>query len=188
MRVNDLEDRVAADVAMTAHVAAHNQQALGDNRFPGWRHLIHADLLVAYGRWFAAPSHAHKSGPNRECFRNSHVVATRTKHLVYVEGRAVPEGFPLAVDHAWCVDLSTGMVIETTWPEPGRAYLGIPLVDEWRLAALETAKTWDLLLGPSPVAEPVLRNGLPREATIEIGRPFGTTPPEASQLITRRNT
>lgn len=67
-----------------------------------------------------------RRGVMRACFQNSLELTRRGKgRYVYMEGMAMAI---IAVDHAWCYDRETGLVVDRTW-EPGHGlhYLGVPV-------------------------------------------------------------
>jgi hypothetical protein len=85
-------------------------------------------LTLALGRWFDVPDVPRPAtvvkGPNKYCFANARRLALRRKKTFrYVEGYGLSNiGFPC--HHAWVID-AADTVIETTWEQPGRAYLGV---------------------------------------------------------------
>ncbi|MDD9709666.1 hypothetical protein PVW53_18535 [Seohaeicola sp. SP36] len=62
----------------------------------------------------------------RQCFRNAYDTAI-DQGLAYFEGWGWPDANdPLPYDHAWCVDLVTGEIVDQTWHAPEKAiYLGV---------------------------------------------------------------
>ena len=62
----------------------------------------------------------------RQCFRNAYDAAIGCG-LEYFEGWGWPDvNDPLPYDHAWCVDLVTGEIVDQTWHAPEKAvYLGV---------------------------------------------------------------
>jgi hypothetical protein len=60
-------------------------------------------------------------GTERECFRNASLLALESDYI-YVEGYAFNL---IATHHAWCID-KQGNVVDPTWGEIGKEYLGIP--------------------------------------------------------------
>lgn len=62
----------------------------------------------------------------RACFRNALLTALDHPHLVYCEGFATGAGIP--TNHAWCLDTSTGQIVDPTWTRPGKPNGGGPLV------------------------------------------------------------
>jgi hypothetical protein len=64
-------------------------------------------------------------GELHACYKNALELAVfYPEDFFYVEGFAYGVCIPVA--HAWCVDRQ-GHVIEPTWPDVGREYLGVPL-------------------------------------------------------------
>lgn len=125
-------------------------------------------------------------GEIRQCFYNSLMAASAwPDRLVYCEGIAF-SGF-LPVNHAWVLDLETGLAWDPTWSEArlgprmqSACYLGIPLrldvvldraargdwcmLDDWR-------ERWPILSGTLPldvVLDPRGMDCLTRGATQEI--------------------
>ncbi|MEL4895936.1 hypothetical protein [Crocosphaera sp. Alani8] len=63
-------------------------------------------------------------GQRKNCYGNCQALAFIESELTYCEGFALSNGIDFPISHAWLLDKS-GTVIEVTWEEPGRAYLGI---------------------------------------------------------------
>jgi hypothetical protein len=85
-----------------------------------------ADFVLRHGRWWrpagALPDGVEPGLPGR-CYGNS--IAGAVLHgLRYVQGWALPASGVLPVAHAWNAD-ADGRAVDLTWPEPGRAYLGV---------------------------------------------------------------
>lgn len=85
-----------------------------------------ADFVLREGRWWKPaprPGRIRRGAP-RACFGNA-IAAGVLYRLEYVEGFALaPTSGAEPVPHAWNID-GNGNVIDTTWPIPGRAYLGV---------------------------------------------------------------
>ncbi|ACB54455.1 hypothetical protein cce_5109 [Crocosphaera subtropica ATCC 51142] len=64
------------------------------------------------------------TGQRKNCYGNCQALAFMEPELTYCEGFAIPNTIDFPASHAWLLDKS-GTVIEVTWEEPGRAYLGI---------------------------------------------------------------
>jgi hypothetical protein len=91
----------------------------------GWHYLGPADFVLREGQQFEPRERPESidAGAARMCFGNS--IATAIRYgLPYVEGYAVGPKVAIGVSHAWNLD-AEGRVVDTTWPEPGQAYLGV---------------------------------------------------------------
>ena len=144
---------------------------------PGWRYATLATLLLDVGRLFTPapwPDGGSPPGELGRCFVESVSWAWASAgELAYIEGWALDPGIVDHVAHAWCAG-ADGTARDTTWPTPGLAYLGLPV-------RAELAK--DLMLenfGPllhgqdgmiSGLAERWMREGVPGEFLVDIGRP-----------------
>ncbi|MCH2246555.1 MAG: hypothetical protein MK111_18315 [Crocosphaera sp.] len=64
------------------------------------------------------------TGQPKNCYGNCQTLAFLEPELTYCEGFALCNGIDFPVSHSWLLDQS-GTVIEVTWQEPGRAYIGI---------------------------------------------------------------
>lgn len=81
-------------------------------------------MVYETGMEFRPGSLAATLGQSGWCFKNAFDLTVQSTHLAYAEGWALStHGLP--VQHAWCVT-ETGEVVETTWPEVGLSYFGIP--------------------------------------------------------------
>ena len=68
-----------------------------------------------------------RRGAMRACYWNSLELAEKGKgRYVYMEGYATAL---IPVEHAWCYDRETGLVVDRTWNwgDRGEAYLGVPI-------------------------------------------------------------
>ena len=67
-----------------------------------------------------------RRGVIRQCYHNALELASRGRgRYVYMEGMAVGV---IPVDHAWCYDRETGLVVDRTWErDHGQHYLGVPV-------------------------------------------------------------
>ncbi|MFD7731064.1 hypothetical protein ACFV6F_11860 [Kitasatospora phosalacinea] len=154
-----------AETALLAYAIEHCATYRCPER-AGFRWQSIAELLLDQGRLFTpAPLPGHIAPlPARRCFRNADWTAEQ-HGLVYAEGWAVAPGFDFEIEHAWCAT-SDGIVVDTTWPEPGRAYLGAPIHDP---------DLWPGLDGRDAVLfdrrTELLCRGLPEGAVADIGRP-----------------
>ncbi|MFI8459087.1 hypothetical protein [Kitasatospora sp. NPDC085464] len=130
-----------------------------------WQNV--AELVLAQGRLHTPaplPGHIDLLQPRR-CFLNSAWTAAE-HHLLYVEGWAVPAGFNLQLEHAWCVT-PDGTVVDPTWEVPGTAYFGVPILDRdlWPGLAGCEATLFDI-----DYMTDLLHDGLPEGAVADIGR------------------
>jgi hypothetical protein len=71
-----------------------------------------------------------------QCYMNATHLAQRNHHLRYVEGQVLCHGVP--IDHAWCVDVNTGRIIDTTLRADSTAhaariteYFGVPFETDY---------------------------------------------------------
>jgi len=78
-------------------------------------------LIRELGSPWEGPVKAVRLGPLKECYCNS-MRAAAENGWVYVEGIALGV---IPVQHAWCVR-PDGVLIETTWEDPGTEYFGVP--------------------------------------------------------------
>nr|WP_024126848.1 hypothetical protein [Streptomyces sp. F2]AHE39612.1 Hypothetical protein pFRL4_379 [Streptomyces sp. F2] len=137
-----------------------------------WRYRSQYHLLLALGRRFApTPRPEGLIGmPDRLCYSNSAQYAKehQEESLVYAEGFALTHaGLDFYLPHAWTVR-PDGTVLDPTWDdEPGRAYVGIAVTDPrlWPFDGGGILQDFDRML-------PVLRDGFPRNALADLGRPL----------------
>lgn len=80
----------------------------------GWHPLA---LVAAHGyEWVGSTLPARFTrGIPKHCYHNAWERVRRSTTLAYCEGYAMSSRLPLPVEHAWIVDLKTGLVIEPTW-------------------------------------------------------------------------
>ena len=105
-------------------------QANAKSSLPGHECATVEGLVLRYGRSFQPqpkPRHIHFE-PGGPCFVNAFVLAHRPR-LTYCEGFAVGRSGVLA-HHAWACD-HKGRVIDNTWLEPGREYVGVPFARQF---------------------------------------------------------
>lgn len=84
------------------------------------------DFLLRHGFWYQPTpwTGCYPKGLPRQCFQNALALAI-TEGLDYVEGVAIGDiDVPLDVPHAWNTNAS-GELIDSTWINKGRAYLGV---------------------------------------------------------------
>ncbi|MFF8283389.1 hypothetical protein ACF06W_11775 [Streptomyces albus] len=127
-------------------------------------------LLLAHGRWFEpAPLPVGVQRlPARQCFENAFLLASTRPDLTYVEGYVVDE-VGLYLLHAWCSD-PDGNAVDPTWPEPGLAYLGVPLGPGQGTPARGPGMLYDIAQ-----LIPVLGEGLLDTELVDVGRPIQIT-------------
>lgn len=128
-----------------------------------FRYLCQEDFVLREGTVFERVARympfRHSRGPVKFCFANSIYLALREPRLHYVEGYAF--GAVIPVHHAWLVD-DSGTVFDSTWREPGKAYMGVvfkteyvrdfyakepksmSLIDQWK-------DGWPILSGRVPI-------------------------------------
>lgn len=126
------------------------------------------DMVLKEGRNFnPSPKPADvKQGAIKGCYENASLLALGNSNYTYVEGYALmSHNIDLPIAHAWVVDKG-GNVIDNTWPDMGRAYMGIPLTSPFLLNALEKSKLYGLLSGSD--INVYLKDGLPKGAIAEL--------------------
>ncbi|MFJ3780069.1 hypothetical protein ACIPX0_51275 [Streptomyces sp. NPDC090075] len=108
--------------------------------------------------------------PHQFCYSNAarYALAHRDEGVVYAEGFALTHaGLDVYLPHAWIVR-PDGTVLDPTWGDaPGRAYVGIPVADSrlWPVDSGGLLQDFDRTLL-------LLRNGFPRHALADLGRPL----------------
>lgn len=132
----------------------------------GYRYRGVADLVLDAGVPMRVRRDPHgRRGERNLCFKNSLVRALEDPdRYVYCEGFAAGRVIPLL--HAWVFDRDLGLAFETTWEEPGSAYLGIGFDTVWA-DAQTTARGYHGLLDDWTRRWPLLR-GLPAGAVAEL--------------------
>lgn len=92
---------------------------------PEWKYQSYEELVLAKGKAYASPERARPKGvrklADRLCYHNS-IRRILDYGWRYIEGYAF--GQVTVVQHAWCLD-ENDIVVETTWKEPGSAYMGV---------------------------------------------------------------
>lgn len=87
-------------------------------------------FLLAHGNFYdPAPLPPEiKLGEKRECYMNAALLATEyPDRFMYCEGYAVSPVAPLAIGHAWVLDMANdNAVVDNTW-EDGMAYFGVAI-------------------------------------------------------------
>lgn len=76
-------------------------------------------------RWAHSPRPKRlRQGEMKRCYQNSIELVSRGKgRYVYCEGMAT---HLIPVEHAWCLDRKTGLIVDPTWNE-GHDYIGVPI-------------------------------------------------------------
>ncbi|MGW0926610.1 hypothetical protein ACWD3J_47595 [Streptomyces sp. NPDC002755] len=164
---------IVAEDGLIDHIPQHAELFEAAYRTPeGLRYRSQFHLLLALGRRFTAvPSPEGLIGmPDRLCYSNAahYALAHRDEGLVYAEGFALThrEG-TFYLPHAWIVR-PDGTVLDPGWDDaPGRAYVGIPVADSrlWPVDGGSLLQDFDRTL-------PLLRDGIPRSALADLGRPL----------------
>lgn len=149
-------------------VARHNVGTRAHRR----RYLGRADLLLAEAELFSPVTQLDVLGSDRQCFATARAVAARYGTVLYAEGVAIDE-LGIVIEHAWCVDATSGEVIETTWSTPGGAYLGFALSPAW-MRRHDVGRP--LLDVGSGIVTSLYDHGVPDEMCIRgLGRQIGIT-------------
>lgn len=126
---------------------------------PDWAHSSYESLVLKAGTLYTE-GRLEIYGKAKECFANAYTAAVENPGWTYVEGYA---NSIIPVAHAWCVD-ENGIVVETTWPEVGTEYYGVPLDLTWVMNVILETRHYGVL-GSDWMRECVLlREGLPVEA------------------------
>jgi hypothetical protein len=126
------------------------------------------DIVLRHGRPYdgRALPESYEPGEKKQCFSNAlDTMVSNPDDLTYVEGFAISDDGIIAVHHAWCVDVD-GNVVDTTWPEPGGTYFGVPLNRDYVtgvILAKRTDTVFDWMRGAELYDRP-----LPDDAVAEI--------------------
>lgn len=95
------------------------------------------DNGIEAGDWSPLPSRMRRR-PVKQCFHNSLAIALRnTRRFAYMEGYA---SNLIPVEHAWCIDRVTGLVVDATWKE-GTQYIGVAVKPEYALRCLRKERS-----------------------------------------------
>lgn len=84
-------------------------------------------FVLDYGWWYEpakVPDHLPQ-GKLQQCHKNATDLVMADDSLVYCEGYALFKDTSLPTIHSWVTDCQ-GRAIDTTWPQPGVAYAGVP--------------------------------------------------------------
>lgn len=126
------------------------------------------DMVLKEGRNFnPAPKPDNiKQGEPKQCYKNASDLALKDSNLTYVEGYALMSSdIDLPIAHAWVVD-SEGNVIDNTWKDEGRSYLGIPLKTKFLTEQLIESGVYGLISGSEN--NRWIEKGLPKDAIADI--------------------
>lgn len=87
-------------------------------------------FLLTYGNFYnPAPLPPEiKPGEKRECYMNAALLAIEyPDRFMYCEGYAVSAVVPMAIGHAWVLDIeNNNAVVDNTWDD-GMAYFGVAI-------------------------------------------------------------
>lgn len=79
-------------------------------------------FVMEKGRWFRGRCDSQSllrglsfTPKIRGCYYNSQLLALFRAGLAYFEGWACDDMLPLPLEHAWCVSVRSGKVIDATW-------------------------------------------------------------------------
>ncbi|MFC9463175.1 hypothetical protein [Streptomyces coelicoflavus] len=164
--------RIADEDMVIEYVRQHAKLAEGASCIPNdWAYPTSFHLLLALGRRFTpAPGNDVVDMPERLCYSNAarYARAHRDEGLVYAEGFAlIPAAPDVSLPHAWVVR-PDGTVLDPTWNDAhGRAYIGVPVRDPRLWPGSGSG-----LLEDHQQVLPLLRNGFPRNALADLGRPL----------------
>jgi hypothetical protein len=134
----------------------------------GWKYASVGQLLADKGQFDNPQSlpEEYECGAQKECYKNSALLALSNRDLTYVEGYVIPSGVPIPVAHAWCVDRQNN-VIDVTLREPGKAYLGIHFDRDFltsRMLETEVYGIFGEFYSSDPDTWNPLRDGIPERA------------------------
>ncbi len=127
-----------------------------------WAHASIEGLVLDVGTWWTADAGTRLSP--QATFSVAASEAARLQGGVYVEGYIWVDG--QAVAAAWC-----GLGDRVVYGPRAGAYLGIALSPHFRRGIQQRNGTAAVLMSKHPKLLPLLRDGLPRNATLPGGRP-----------------
>jgi hypothetical protein len=99
------------------------------------------DFVLKHGREFTPGTICWALG-KQNCFQHAAEAASLCRDFTYCEGYAA--GI-IPVLHAWIVDAKDGTVIETTWPEMGTHYYGIPFRTDYVRNQIKLTKHYSMI-------------------------------------------
>ncbi len=99
------------------------------------------DFVLQNGREFTPGTICWALG-KQNCFQHAAEAASLCRDFTYCEGYAA--GI-IPVLHAWIVDAKDGTVIETTWPEMGTHYYGIPFRTDYVRKQIKLTKHYSMI-------------------------------------------
>ncbi|MEU7095941.1 hypothetical protein [Kitasatospora aureofaciens] len=147
----------------------HNAVSMLGDPPPGHRYVNALGLLLDVGRLFIPrpwPGGGPPPGEPGRCYVESVSWAWGSPDgLAYVEGVTWTGLYPL--EHAWCGS-ADGLVLDPTWPDPGAAYLGLPVRADAASALM--GEHGEPLLAYGAVCREWLRTGVPGELLVDVGR------------------
>lgn len=139
------------------------------------------DHGIDFASWSPLPTRVRRREPKR-CYWNSLELAARGKgRYVYMEGLACNI---IPVDHAWCYDRETGLVVDTTW-DHGAAYVGLPFRTPFARRCLNRQRPCVMNYEDD---FPIMTGGVPVEQWYEPLVPGATTPLPTAVVISRQPT
>jgi hypothetical protein len=95
------------------------------------RHLSIEGFLLEHGELFSRPaSPSTRFGETQACFMNAGAIALTDSQWTYIEGYALIGDIQVPIHHAWLVSVE-GELWDPTWDEPGSAYFGVPIKEEF---------------------------------------------------------
>jgi hypothetical protein len=109
-----------------------NVQAYLQQTVDGFEKLGHPALMqrfvLKHGKPFVAMPFIGKRGIIKMCYKNAMELCYRHLNdgICYVEGYALRPSIGFPMEHAWCVDKETGVVLDPTWDDPEECeYYGV---------------------------------------------------------------
>jgi hypothetical protein len=164
------EQSLIAWTRALAQVGALNVAAYPEAQ--DWRYSSVADLIMDWGRLFTPSERpVAERGELGKCYRNASEHADRHASGVYVEGLAMTANtFGIQFEHAWCAHQD--IAVDPTWTD-GVAYLGVPFTADFRLDRQLQTGQWALLWTNG--VQDLLRDGIPDDGLVDVGRPLPST-------------